>query len=227
MLNEKPTVINPQVPNEQPPVGTKRPMAEYLSRMFRYCAHALRQIYDWQKNHLKVTPPNLEEDPHPQYSHIYNDSAYAHAILNQIATPLLITTGQAIKPFDSLYIPSKKISIDTTLGRFIFAPEDSGIYLLHINGYFGALGAKSVITIQVYNNGVPANLQFIVSTQNAIDQNFTSWGGILQIGNTGGYAELVVASTDPAGGSLEVYYMNVSITKQWPLLANQPVFQLD
>jgi hypothetical protein len=223
MLNKTPTVINPNVPGEQPPGGTEPHMKEYLSRMFRYCSQALRRVFDWQKVHVAITDPLMEEDPHPQYAHIFNDSAYGHAILDQLVAPVLITEGSTIKPFDSLYIPSKKVGIDTANGQFTFTPDDSGIYLLNLNGYFGAQGAKSTIFVKVYANGAPTDLQFIVRTQTAIDTNFTSWGGIIQIGNNGGTAEFVVASTDPPGGVLEVYYLNVSITKQWPLLNSVPI----
>jgi len=198
-------------------------MKEYLSRMFRYCAQALRRIFEWAREHVAVELPLMEEDPHPQYAHIYKDSAYGHAILDQISTPILVPVGQTIKPFDSLYIPSKGIGIDIANGTFTFVPEDSGLYLLQINGYFGAQGAKSVVTIRVYANGEPSPLKFLVSTQTAIDTNFTSWGGVVQIRNNGGTAYFVVESTDPPGGALEVYYMNVSITKQWPILDGVPV----
>ena len=158
MLNTKPTVINPQVPGEQPPAGTPVPLREYLARMFRYCSQSLRQIFEWQRSHLELTPPLYEEDPHIQYWHKRNSSAYAGLYFHDMANPRTLSYGGVFNNYSGELLLSWNAGASAINGTIIIDPEENGVYFGSISGYAeGQANTSYVLT--VHRNGQPTLLR--------------------------------------------------------------------
>ena len=200
MLNTKPTVINPQVPGEQPPAGTPVPLREYLARMFRYCSQSLRQIFEWQRSHLELTPPLYEEDPHIQYWHKRKSSAYAGLYFHDMDKPRTLIYGSKFNNYSGALLLAWNTDDSVTNGTITIHPEASGVYFASISGYAeGQANTSYVLT--VYSNDQPTLLRCPVIFRGTHTTSSFSNSVILKLAP--GTFDLRLEH--PAGGEVSIY----------------------
>ena len=217
MLNKQPTVINPQIPGEQPPADTPVPLREYLSRMFRYCSQSLRQIFEWQRFHLQLTPPDYAEDPHSQYWHKMNDAAYAGLFFQNLDNPKTVNQGAVISDYSDELPYQYGIDASPVTGTFTLSGEQRGLYIIGMSGYASG-NQNEAYVITVYINGAPSIMRAPMVLRGLND--FALFSSSLLTFLDTGYIDVRLES--PVGESIELYDLAIYLYRVLPSGVGSP-----
>jgi hypothetical protein len=210
VLNKIPTVINPQIPGEQPPADTPVPMREYLSRMFRYCSQSLRQIFEWQRFHLQLTPPGYAEDPHPQYWHKMLSSGFAGLHFQDLTTPKSIGPGDVVTNYTLKSISDWRLDSSLTAGTISIDPAEAGVFTLSVSGYAeGESNTTYVLT--VYSNGVPSSVRMPIILRGTATSGVFSNSVVFALPS--GTVDVRLEYSNPAGRSLSLFDVNFYVLR--------------
>lgn len=166
----------PVVPDEQPPASVDSRLKSYLSRMFRYCRVAFDNLQKWTVNHVAITAPLYEEDPHEQYWHVIKDSAAGHMFFQNFVTPKPVTDGQPITGWDTNIFTPYHILTDLAAGTMTSTDTDYGLYNISI-GCDLVGQPNETYFVQLFRNGVGTGLAVPIVMRGSLTSGRSSFAG--------------------------------------------------
>lgn len=167
------------------------------------------QLRAWINEHSRLDEPLFLNDPHPQYWHKVQDSAWAHMYFQDFVTPKIVAPGGIVTGWTGKIIDDWQLVSDPVAGTVIIGDDPdfpkTGTYFMSLSGFIEGTQNTNYI-VSMYADGVVSVGRAPVVLKGNATNVPVAWAGLIHANNPA-TLDLRLESSS-TGANIEFYTLN-------------------